>query len=304
MWIKGTQSIVSKILYKILLKGKTLPAKRVEPDYAEERQKSEARMSRFKISKRCKISRCKLQHATIEFMNVEGALEEPLLLYIHGGGFSMGSVAESRKYLSWFALSAGMNAASCEYRLAPEHPFPAALEDVAEVYTYLLKSGYQADKIVLMGESAGGELCLALALWLKDNNMPLPRGIYLMCPVTNLSITGGSRAALHKKDPIIYKDINEEIMATYAPREKPANPYLTPVYGDISGFPPLLLQVGEFDPLLDDSLQFYEKAKEANIDAKISVWPKMWHVFQVMWVMKEARKARDEGIRFIRNLIT
>ena len=165
-----------------------------------------------------------------------------------------------------------------EYGLAPENPFPRALEDAVKVWKHLTKD-YNPKNIVIVGESAGGGLALALGLYLKDNNMELPIGMVTLSAWADLTITNESHKTLDKKDPILSSDELRIAALKYSHGEYLKNPYISPVYGDFTGFCPVLVHVGSDEVLLDDSKILYERLKEANVEAKLSIFEGMWHVW-------------------------
>jgi monoterpene epsilon-lactone hydrolase len=205
-----------------------------------------------------------------------------VLLYLHGGGYTIGSIASHRKLVGHLAKAAGVRALSVDYRLAPEHPFPAGLDDAVTAYRWLLDQGYAADHIGIGGDSAGGGLALATALAIRERGLPDPAGLVLLSPWTDLASTGESITANADKDLILRRIGPETPQASqYAGSHGLTHPQVSPHYADYDGFVPFVVHVGSDELLLDDSKRLAEKASAAGCDVTIEVWPEMQHVFQI-----------------------
>ncbi|MGN0431491.1 MAG: alpha/beta hydrolase [Lachnospiraceae bacterium] len=229
-------------------------------------------------------------------------MKKYIILYCHGGGYSTGSCLYGRTLTSKMASMTSMDVLGFDYRLAPENPYPAALEDAMKVWNYLMLLGYGARDIILAGDSAGGNLALALTLRLKDEGRLLPRGLVLMSPWTDLTFSGKSHKTREAIDPILNKEYLERMIAAYTAggKEQPdlKNPYISPLYGDFTGFPPVYIQVGENEILLSDSLNLHKRMVEANVSVRIDRFEGMWHVFQ-MSPFKTAYEAMNKNAEFI-----
>ena len=190
---------------------------------------------------------------------------------------------------------------SVDYRVAPENPYPAALEDACAAYEWLLEMGCASDKIVVAGDSAGGGLALALCLYLKDKKKPLPKKLVLMSPWTDLAATGDSYETNFEKDPLFGNTTDSMIYNNaYYGDNDPKLPYISPLYGDYEGLPPMLFQVGGAEMLLSDSVRAAKKAKAAECEVHLTVYDEMFHVFQLgMKMMKESRNAWKEIEEFL-----
>jgi monoterpene epsilon-lactone hydrolase len=212
------------------------------------------------------------------------------VLYLHGGGYRVGSPAAYR-HLTWrIADAARARVLIIDYRLAPEHPFPAALDDAFATYRWLLQQ--DAREIVIMGDSAGGGLTLALLMKLRDEGMRLPDAAVAMSPWTDLALTGASLEENAAADPMLNVGDLPAAAAEYLAGADPRNPYASPLYGDPSGLPPVLIQVGSDEILRDDATRMAEKLRAANPRSELQVWPLMPHVWQAYTsVMPEARAA-------------
>lgn len=239
-----------------------------------------------------------------EWVSVNRAhMKKYVILYCHGGGYSTGSCLYGRTLTTKLAMSTSMDVLSFDYRLAPEHPYPAALKDAIKVWDYLMLLGYGARDIILAGDSAGGNLALTLVLRLKEQKRLLPRGLLLMSPWTDLTSSGESHISRAAVDPILNKEyIDRMILAYTGEKAKKTknlqNPYISPLFGDFTGFPPTYIQVGDNEILLSDSLSLHEKMVKANVSVKLDHFEGMWHVFQ-MSPLKTAYEAMDKNAEFI-----
>jgi epsilon-lactone hydrolase len=215
------------------------------------------------------------------------------LLYLHGGGYVIGSPSLYR-HLTWrLATAARARLLAADYRLAPEHPFPAALDDAMAVYRWLLESGADPRRIVVIGDSAGGGLAFALLLRCRDEaRLPLPAAIVALSPWTDLALTGKSLSGNAIADPFL--DVNgiPPVAECYLAGADPRHPYASPLYGDPTGLPPALIQVGSDEVLRDDATRMADRLRAAGCEVTLEVWPRMphvWHLFAS--VMPEARRA-------------
>ena len=217
-----------------------------------------------------------------EWVTAAGATDEAVLLYTHGGGYYMGS-AEGQRYLVT-ALSAaiGVRVLNLDYRLAPEHPFPAAVDDAVAAYRWLLDLGLPPERIALAGDSAGGGLVLATLLALKDAGVPQPAATVAISPLTDLAATGESLRTRADVEVVLAPGAVTEAATWYLAGQDPTHPHASPLYGEFSGLCPLLIQVGDAEMLLDDSRRLAERASAAGVDVDLEVWPDMphvWHAF-------------------------
>ena len=234
-----------------------------------------------------------------EWVSVNRAhMKKYVILHCHGGGYSTGSSLYARTLTSKLAASTSMDVLCFDYRLAPEHPYPAAVEDAMRAWNYLMLLGYGARDVILTGDSAGGNLALALTLLLKREGRILPRGLVLMSPWTDLTSSGESFQEKAEVDPVLDRDYIDRMVKAYAEGQKLENPLISPLYGDFEGFPPTYIQVGENEILLSDSVRLHQAFIEKNVSVKLDVFPSMWHVFQ-MSPVKAARMAMDKNAEFI-----
>lgn len=215
-----------------------------------------------------------------EWVRVPGSDPAQVILYLHGGGYAMGSCNTHRGLAAYLAAAIGARALVIEYRLAPEYPFPAGLEDAAAAYRWLLKGGVDPKRIVIAGDSAGGGLTLATLLTLRDAGDPLPAAAVLFSPWTDLAATGESMTTRAAVDPMLSRESMSTITGWYIGDRDPRAPLVSPLYGDFSGLPPLFIQVGDNEVLLDDAVRVAERARAAGVEVDLEVWDGMWHVFQ------------------------
>jgi monoterpene epsilon-lactone hydrolase len=228
-----------------------------------------------------------------EWISPANASEDKAILYFHGGGFRIGSVASHRELIAQIALASGCRVLAINYRLAPEHRFPAALNDALAAYDWMLGQGLNPGDIAFAGDSAGGNLVLAAMLSLRERGLPLPVSAVLMSPWTDLAATGSSYATRAEADPIHQRPMILALAKNYLGGEgDPCDPLVSPLYADLAGLPPLLIQVGDRETVLDDSVMFAEKARAAAIDVNLEVWDGMIHVFQMFGAeLPEAHRA-------------
>lgn len=252
------------------------------------------------------LTKIDLPQCTAELLSLaQNPSIDRVILQLHGGGY-IGAMRN--KYRSFAGLyneiGGGINVFTPDYRVAPENPYPAALEDALSAYEWLLQTGIQPAKIVFAGDSAGGGLAVALCLYLKDHGMELPEGLILMSPWTDLTASGESYETNYTLDPL-FGNTRESMIynGEYVGDEDPKNPYISPLFGSFEGFPPMLIQAGSIEMLLSDSTSLAKKAKEAGVKVRLSIYEEMFHVFQMAELMlPESRRAWEEAGKFLRVL--
>jgi epsilon-lactone hydrolase len=221
------------------------------------------------------------------------------IFYTHGGGYVTGNCIDHRLHVARFVQASGIGALLYDYRLAPEHPFPAGMNDTLTAYRWLLDQGVAPKNVTIVGESAGGGLCLASLLAIRDEGLPLPAAGVALSPWTDLKCSGNSYRTNALRD-ISTLGSWEVWNRYYAGPNDPGHPWISPLYGDLHGLPPILIQVGNHEILLDDSVSFAEKAKEAGVDITLHVWEGMVHCFPLLAPMfPEATQAWEETITYI-----
>lgn len=201
-----------------------------------------------------------------------------VILYLHGGGYIIGSSKTHRGLTGHLAKTSGCEVIAPDYRLAPEHPFPAALEDALAVYQDLLSQGYSAGNIAVAGDSAGGGLTIALALRLKELGLPQPSSLTVFSPWTDLTQSG---LYSPECEPVLQAPWTAKAASLYAGQEALTNPLISPAYGDLSELPPLLIQVGSEEILLNDAERLAQVADRDDVDVQLEIYNSLWHVFQV-----------------------
>ena len=244
-----------------------------------------------------------MDHFTMKLLSLkENPNTDYVILQLHGGGYT-GAVRNAYYVFAglYNELSHGCNVLTPDYRVAPENPYPAALEDAVTAYNWLLDYGWQAHEIIVAGDSAGGGLAMALCMYLKNQNRPLPAGIIAMSPWTDLTSSGPSYVENYERDPLFGNTRDSLIYnKDYIQDEDPTNPYISPLFGDFRGFPPMLIQVGSYEMLLSDSIAAAEKAKGARVKVRLSVYEGMFHVFQMaLLLLPESKRAWAEVGRFL-----
>ena len=234
-----------------------------------------------------------------EWIEPEGAARDRAILYCHGGGYVSGDCQSHRTHVAKFVTNSGIPALLFDYRLAPEHPFPAAMEDALAAYRHLLDDGIAPERIVFAGDSAGGGLCLALLLAARDEGLPLPGGAVGISPWTDLKCSSESRAARKKLDPLSPGEAWTVFGHYYAGDADRENPWISPLYGDLAGLPPVLVVSGDHDALFEDSPRFVDKAKAAGVDATLHVGEGLFHCYPVCApFFPEAQQAMDKICAF------
>ncbi len=272
------------------------------PDFRKRCEKGAAKYG--KIPGDFQIKKNTHKGISMEHLIPVEAPEDKIILYLHGGGYVSGSCNDHRGFVSKFAKDTGITNLLFEYRLAPEHPFPAAIDDSLTVYNYLLSSGYDPEKIVFAGESAGGGLTLALLLAIKEKGIPYPKAAAAISPWTDLSCSSDSYKTKNKVSPAPLNSWN--VFSKYYSGENNAtNPLISPLFGDLSGLPPIFINSGTDDELFDDGEKFYLKAKAAGVIIKFRAGEGMLHCYPLMAPMfPEATEAMNEVVEFIKDNLT
>lgn len=221
-----------------------------------------------------------------------------IILYCHGGGYTSGNLGYARILAAKLANATGYEVLAFSYRLAPEHQYPAPLEDALAVWDYLMHLGYGARDVVVAGDSAGGNLALVLTMQLRDSGRILPRRLVLLSPWTDMTASGQSYKEKAGGDPILSLAYLENTRTAYAPNGDFSLPYLSPLFGSFDGFPPVLIQVGDQEILLSDAIRLRDRLVNCGIPCRLEVWNNLWHVFQLM-PGKKASQAMEHIGRFL-----
>lgn len=268
---------------------------------AERRAQYERAEKAFPTPPEVKVERVSAPVAPAEWLRPPGAVAGRVVLYLHGGGYVIGSPRSHRHLAAAIASAGAASALLLDYRLAPEHPYPAAVDDAATAYRWLLDQAIAPEHIVIAGDSAGGGLTVATLLALRDRGAPLPAGGVCISPWVDLTCSGGSYRTKAAVDPIVTQAAVAEMAKAYLGNVSPRTPLASPLFADLRGLPPLLIHVGSDEVLLDDSVQLAAMAKVAGVDATIEVWERMIHVWHWFLPMLDEAHAAIETIgRFTR----
>lgn len=224
---------------------------------------------------------------------------DQVLLYLHGGGFVYGLSPLHVEMLAYLAQKMNVRILAVEYRLAPEHPFPAALDDCVAAYRWLLKQGFPAHKIAVAGDSAGGNLTITMMMKLRADGDPLPAAGACLSPVADLSEKADRPQGF--KDPLLPDRAIKTYTESYVAQHDAHDPLISPVYGDFHGLPPLLVHVGEEEILCADAVRVDELAKSAGVDVRLEVYPRMWHVWQIYLQLPQAVQSLDDIAQFLKS---
>jgi epsilon-lactone hydrolase len=220
------------------------------------------------------------------------APHDKAILYFHGGGFRIGSVASHRDLIARIAGASGCRVLAINYRLAPEHRFPAALDDALAAYRYLRDQGLRPADIAFAGDSAGGNLVLAAMLAARNRGEPLPVAGALMSPWTDLAASGASYESRASADPIHQRAMILALAKTYLGKDgDPCDPLASPLYADLAGLPPLLVQAGDRETVRDDATELAARARAAGVEVELQIWDGMIHVFQMFPEIPQAHEA-------------
>ena len=239
------------------------------------------------------------------FIDIAGTEPSGTIFHIHGGGFALGSAGGSAGLASSLARKTGMRAVSVDYRLAPEHPYPAALQDVTAAYRALAGQAGSAGHIVVSGESAGGNLAIELLIAGKAEGLTMPAAALLLSPMTDLTVTGSSYAGKAHADPAISAQAIRTRAADYLAGTDPADPLVSPIFADLSGLPPLLIQAGSHEVLLDDATRLAVKAAADDVAVILDITPGVPHVFQAFAaLLDEGDAALNRAARFVKDNTT
>lgn len=235
---------------------------------------------------------------TAEWILPSGAAKAQVIFFIHGGGYVSGSCSDHRIHVSKFVKASGLAALSYEYRLAPEHRYPAALDDSISAYQWLLAQGVSPANVVFAGDSAGGGLCLATLLALRDKKIPLPAAAAVLSPWTDLQCTGRSYQT-NAKTCLSPQGTWTAFSNHYVGDQDATQPWISPLYGDLHDLPPLYISVGDQEILFDDSVGFAEKAKQAGVEVTLNIGQGLFHCYPVCTgLFPEATRVMDEICAF------
>ena len=256
---------------------------------------------RFPDHREASISRVSAGGVPADQIEAPGRATSRVVLYFHGGGYSLGSARSHRALGKRIAYEARARVVLPDYRLAPEHVFPAAVEDAVASYRWLLATGVEPERIAVGGDSAGAGLALALLVSLRDAGAPLPACAVLLSPFADLECSGESYTTMAELDPIVSREMGLGMGKVYVGDREPSDPLASPVHAALAGLPPLLIQVGSREVVLDDARLIERHAREAGVLAKLELWQGMvhvWHLFAS--VLEEGQRAIEDLGSFIR----
>jgi acetyl esterase/lipase len=226
--------------------------------------------------------------------------KDKVLLYLHGGGFVYGLTSLHMEMVAYLAKKMGMRSLMVDYRLGPKYPFPAALDDCVSAYCWLLKQGISAQQIGIAGDSAGGNLTLTTMMKLQSDGLPLPAAAACLSPVADLT-DRDSRSK--SNDPLLHPRAVKIYHRSYLADNDAHNPFISPVFGDWHGLPPLLVHAGEDEILRQDALRIAELAKAAGVEVRLEIYPRMWHVWQIFMGLPQATQSLDDIAQFLTTYI-
>jgi acetyl esterase/lipase len=270
----------------------------------ERRSRLDALGTRYSLPADLRIEAADANGVAAEWTSTPEAEPSRAVLFLHGGGYVSGSLDSHRHMIGQAGREAQTRTLSLAYRLAPEHPFPAALDDVIAGYHFLLSQGFDPKRIAVAGESAGGGLAIAMLVSLRDRGVPLPACTWCSSPWVDLEAIGGSMTAKASVDPLIQKSYLMELAMAYLKGVDPRTPLASPLYADLRGLPPMLIQVGSAETLLDDAVRLAGVAGAADVRVRLEVWPDMihaWHLFYPQ--LADGRRALAQVGAFIRSML-
>jgi epsilon-lactone hydrolase len=273
-------------------------------EIAQMRLDADARSKAFVVPSDVTVQPVTANGVPAEWTSTPDADPNSVILYLHGGGYVICSLQSHRHLVTEIGRACGTRTLAIDYRLAPEHPFPAPVEDTVAAYRFLLDSGIRPERIVLAGDSAGGGLVVGALLAIREAGLPLPACGWCISPWVDMEALGQSFNDRAAADPTVQKATIQMMAQWYLGGADPRHPHAAPIHGDLRGLPPLLIQVGAAETLLDDSIALARKAGIADVVVDLQIWPEMIHVWHIYFPMLAAgRNAIAMGGSFVRNVI-
>ncbi len=286
-----------RLLTKYLVAPKFNPQKTI--DEARKGMESLTRLS--SLPSKTTVEKIKIDSISAEWVYSNIADEDKVILYFHGGGYNLCSPNTHRELAANISIASGAKMLIPDYRLAPENPFPCAVEDAVSAYRWLLDTGLTEKNIAISGDSAGGGLAIATVISLRDAGDTLPASIATISPWTDLEMSGNSIKTNAEIEPMLNLQSMKIMASNYIGNNDPRSTLISPNYADLSGFPPFLIHVGSDEMLLDDSKRIAEKAQDAEVDVTLKIYDQMWHVFHLnAKMMPEAKNAISDIGSFVR----
>ena len=265
-------------------------------DLAERRKATDERGLAYGLAADVTVEKVSANGVAAEWTATPGAARDAAILYAHGGGYLFGSLDSHRHMVAELGRAANCVALAMNYRLAPEHPFPAPVEDALAGYRFLLAQGFKPERIAIAGDSAGGGLVVAAMVAIREAGLPQPGAGWCLSPWIDMEALGASMETRAAADPMVQKAGILEIAKAYLAGADPRSPLAAPLYADLAGIAPLLIQVGAAETLLDDAIRLAQKAGAADVRVDLQVWPEMVHVWPLFWPeLKAGRCALDEA---------
>jgi len=274
------------------------------PEIAQRRKDFDARSQEYQVAADVTIEPVTANGVPAEWTATPDAARDGAILYLHGGGYVIGSLVSHRHMVSEIGRAARTRTLALDYRLAPEHPFPAPVEDTLAGYRFLLAQGLAPDRIALAGDSAGGGLVVAALVTIRETGLPQPACGWCISPWVDMEAIGDSMVDKAATDPGVQKEPLLELAAAYLGGADPRSPLAAPIYADLTGIAPLLIQVGSMETLLDDAVRLARVAGAADVVVDLQIWPEMihvWHMFHPE--LSSGRRAITVGGDFIRSMM-
>ncbi len=297
--IKSKTGITSRVL-SIVLKHISSRPSLESIGVQQYRALLEKSASMFKIDTTVHYEKVNLDSVQAAWITPPNFTDEKVVLYLHGGGFIAGSINSHRDLVTRIAKASRAKVLIIDYRLAPEHKFPAGLNDAFNSYKWLLNNKISPENIVVAGDSAGGGLALSLLLLIKEKGLAVPGAAVFLSPWVDLECRGKSHLKNKEKDPMLNHDMLFSTAKFYADNNKLSNPLISPLNGDLSGLCPMLIQAGSNEILKDDAVMLSDKAQQSGVDAKLEIWDGMFHVWHYFAkYLLEGRKAIERIGSFI-----
>jgi epsilon-lactone hydrolase len=258
----------------------------------KERASIDAMAARAPKKRNVQYESFEIEGLRAEWVTAPGASTERVILYLHGGAYVLGSINTHRILVTELSRMARARVLNVEYRLAPEHPFPAAVDDALIAYRWLLAQGVSPERLVIAGDSAGGGLTVALLVAARDAGEPTPAAAVCLSPFVDMTLTGASMKTKVKADVMVPADLIPLVVNAYLGEVDPSTPLASPLFADLRSLPPLLIQVGTDEVLLDDATRLAAQARAVGVKVTLEIWDGMFHVWQAFGnVLPEARRA-------------
>jgi epsilon-lactone hydrolase len=273
-------------------------------DYRQRRKDMDARALEYKIAPDVTVEPVTANGVRAEWTATPNDARDAALMWLHGGGYVIGSLVSHRHVVSEAGRAAKVWALALDYRLAPEHPFPAAVEDAVSGYRYLLSRNIRPGRVAIAGDSAGGGLVVAAMLAIRDAGLEQPACGWCISPWVDMEAIGDSMSSKAEADPMVQRAGLLEMAGLYLGGAAPRSPLAAPIYADLTGLAPLLIQVGAAETLLDDSIRLAKAAGAADVRVDLQIWPEMvhvWHMFHPE--LKAGLRAIEEGGNYVRAML-